>query len=158
IMLWLPAAAGLLGLFMPGRTARFMALLGALGALGYAIAFVIDYDSAAGGLQHVTDRMWIRSLGVHYKLGVDGRNIFLILLTGILFTATTLWSMGKEWPREKQFYLQLGLGHSAVLGALTAQDLALFIAFFDLMLVPFFFLTGIWGGKDRVSAVIKLFI
>jgi len=60
--------------------------------------------------------------------------------------------------RDRQYFFHLSVGHTAVLGALLAQDLALFVAFFDLMLVPFFFLTGIWGGPDRIAAIVKLFI
>ena len=63
-----------------------------------------------------------------------------------------------EWERPRLFFFWLALAESGVLGALLAQDLALFVVFFDLMLVPFFFLTGIWGGPDRVAAIIKLFI
>ncbi len=160
LMLWLPAACGLLGLLVPARgVARGLALLGAVGALGYAIALVVDFKHGAG-LQHVTDDKWIETLGVHYKLGVDGLNLFLILLTTILFTASTLWALGRDWgTNERTFWLHFGLGHTAVLGALMAQDLALFVAFFDLMLIPFFFITGIWGdGETRVTAVTKMVI
>ncbi len=160
LLLWLPALAGTLGLLLPGRvTARALALLGSAGALGFAISAVIDFDRAAGGLQYVTDETWIRTLGIHYKLGVDGVNLFLILLAAGLFTASMLWSATREWERPKLFFFHMGIGHTAVLGALLAQDLALFVAFFDLMLIPFFFLTGIWGpARTRVAAVTKLVI
>jgi NADH-quinone oxidoreductase subunit M len=157
-MLWLPLAAGLVAAVLPRRVSGWVALLGSLGALGYAIALVLDFESG-GGLQHVTDATWIAELGIHYKLGVDGLNLFLILLTTAAFSVAMLWSVlegGRE--RERQYFFHLALGHSAVLGALLAQDLALFVVFFDLMLVPFFFLTGIWGGPDRIAAVTKLFI
>ena len=159
-LLWLPAVAGTLGLLLPGRaTARLLALLGSAGALGYAISAVIDFERDATGLQYVTDVTWIRSLGIHYKLGLDGVNLFLVLLTTLLFTASMLWAAGREWERPKLFFFHMGLGHTAVLGALLAQDLALFVVFFDLMLIPFFFLTGIWGPPaTRVAAVTKLVI
>jgi NADH-quinone oxidoreductase subunit M len=159
-LLWLPAVAGTLGLLLPGRvTARLLALLGSAAALGYAVSAVIDFDRGAEGLQYVTDETWIRSLGIHYKLGIDGVNLFLILLATVLFTASILWAAGKSWERDKLFFFHMGVGHTAVLGALLAQDLALFVAFFDLMLIPFFFLTGIWGPeRTRVAAVTKLVI
>jgi len=158
LVLWLPAATGLLALLAPRSIGRGLAVLGALGALGYAIALLIDFEQGAG-LQHVTDDMWIEALGIHYKLGVDGLNLFLILLTTILFTASTLWALDREWASEGRFWLFLGLGHTSVLGALMAQDLALFVAFFDLMLIPFFFITGIWGdGETKIQAITKLFI
>ena len=157
-LLWLPAFAGLVALLVPRRASGWVALLGSAGALGYAIAYVVDFDKG-GGLQHVTDVAWISELGIHYKLGVDGLNLFLVLLTTIAFTACILWAVQEgRRERERTFFFFFSLGHTAVLGALLAQDLALFVAFFDLMLVPFFFLTGIWGGPDRIQAVTKLFI
>jgi len=160
-LLWLPAVAGTLGLLLPGRmTARVLALLGSLGALGYAIAAVVDYDRGATEvLQYVTADEWIPALGITYKLGIDGLNLFLVLLATGLFTASMLWAAGRTWERDKLFFFHMGLGHTAVLGALLAQDLALFVGFFDLMLIPFFFLTGIWGpAATRVAAVSKLVI
>ncbi len=159
-LLWLPAIAGTLGLLLPGRaTARLLALVGSIGALGYAVSAVVDFDRGGRGLQYVTDETWIRTLGIHYKLGIDGVNLFLILLATILFTASILWAAQKNWGRDKLFFFHMGVGHTAVLGALLAQDLALFVAFFDLMLIPFFFLTGIWGPEGtRITAVTKLVI
>jgi NADH-quinone oxidoreductase subunit M len=158
ILLWLPAAAGLAGL-LGGRTvARVLAPVATLLALAYAILVVADFDSSARGLQYVTDKLWISQLGIHYKLGVDGLNLFLILLTTVLFAASTLWALQREWRDERTFWFHLLLAETAVLGALMAQDLALFVAFFDLMLIPFFFLTGIWGNPGRIPAVTKLVI
>ncbi|MEJ7798683.1 MAG: NADH-quinone oxidoreductase subunit M, partial [Solirubrobacteraceae bacterium] len=162
IALWLPLAFGVAGLVAPPRLAPKLALVGTLLVLGYAISYVVDFDSSSGGLQSVTDEIWIGELGIHYKLALDGLNLFLVLLTAILWFACTLWatfwtsSQATENPRL--FYFHLALAQTCVLGALLAQDLALFVVFFDLMLVPFFFLTGIWGGAKRVHATMKLVI
>ncbi|HVP00946.1 MAG TPA: NADH-quinone oxidoreductase subunit M [Solirubrobacteraceae bacterium] len=160
IVLWLPLAAGVLAVILPRAAARWVSLLGALAVLAYAIVLVADYDTARGGLQHVTDVVWIRSLGIHYKLAVSGLNLFLILTTAIVFTAAALWSALREGriPRPGLYALLMGLAETGVLGAFMAQDLALFVVFFDLMLVPFYFLTLVWGGPDRTRAVLKLFI
>ena len=104
------------------------------------------------GQQHVTDVTWIPELGIHYKLGLDGLNLFLILMTALLWAAAIAGSLLRDWERPRLYYLMLALGETAVLGAFCAQDLALFVLFFDLMLVPFYFLIGIWGGPDRVRA------
>jgi NADH-quinone oxidoreductase subunit M len=76
----------------------------------------------------------------------------------VVFGAAILAANLRRWPRPGLFFFQMGLAESAVLGAFLAQDLALFVAFFDLMLIPFYFLTGIWGGRDRVAATTKLVI
>jgi len=181
ILIWLPALAGLLGapLAAFGERGRkpspegtssgrawsvpgVVALLGTVGALGLAIAYIADYNSARG-LQDVTDVVWISELGIHYKVGVDGLNVFLIGLTTLLFAAATLAAnlrSGSRPPdRPRLFYFQFMLAESAVLGAFLAQDLALFVAFFDLMLIPFYFLIGGWGREPgRVKATIKLVI
>jgi NADH-quinone oxidoreductase subunit M len=158
IMLFIPLVCGVLGLLAPARLAGRIALLGTALALGYAITYIADFDTAAGGLQYVTDETWIGELGISYKLGVDGLNLFLIGLTGLLFCSCTLWANFREWDRPRLFYFHFMLAETAVLGALLAQDLALFVVFFDLMLVPFFFLTGMWGGARRVQATMKLVI
>jgi NADH-quinone oxidoreductase subunit M len=158
ILLWLPLATGVIGLFLPAAVSRVALVAGTTGTLVLAIAMLIDFDSGASGLQFVTDEVWIAELGIHYKLGVDGLNLFLIVLTTVLFLASTLWASMSEWDRPGLFYFWLGLAESGVLGALMAQDLALFIVFFDVMLVPFLFLTGTWGGPNRVQAILKLFI
>jgi NADH-quinone oxidoreductase subunit M len=136
-----------------------LALLGSLAALGLAIGYIADYSPSTHGLTHVTDVVWIAELGIHYKLGIDGLNVFMVGLTTLLFAAAVLAANLREWDRPRLFYFNFMLAESAVLGALLAQDLALFVAFFDLMLIPFYFLTGVWGrNPGRVKATIKLVI
>jgi len=157
ILLWLPLAAGVVALFA-GPAARWVALAGTVLTLALAVAFALDFDTARGGLQFVTDRAWIEQLGISYKLALTGLNLFLILLAAVLWVPATLWAAQEHPVRPGLFFFWLLFAESAVLGALLAQDLALFVIFFDLMLVPFFFLTGGWGGRDRVPAILKLFI
>jgi NADH-quinone oxidoreductase subunit M len=158
IVLWLPLAAAVVGLVLPGALSRFAAVAGAAATLVLAVVVLVKFKSAAPGLQFVTDETWISELGIHYKLGVDGLNLFLIVLATVLFLASAAWAAMRDWERPGLFFFWLGLAESGVLGALMAQDLALFVIFFDLMLVPFLFLTGSWGGPGRVAAIIKLFI
>jgi NADH-quinone oxidoreductase subunit M len=143
----------------PQRLPGALALLGSIAALGLAIGYIADYHVGGAALQHVTDVAWIPTLGIHYKLGISGLNVLLVGLTTLLFAAAVLASNLREWERPRLFYFHFMLAESAVLGAFLAQDLALFVAFFDLMLIPFYFLIGGWGvGPDRVKATIKLVI
>jgi NADH-quinone oxidoreductase subunit M len=147
----------------PQRLPGALALLGSVAALGLAIGYIADYHVGGAALQHVTDVAWIPTLGIHYKLGISGLNVLLVGLTTLLFAAAILASnlrMRSQPPdRPHLFYFHFMLAESAVLGAFLAQDLALFVAFFDLMLIPFYFLIGGWGvGPDRVKATIKLVI
>jgi len=159
ILIWLPVAVGLVAALLPRAIGPRFAALGSLGALGIAVYLIVDYDGATAGLQHVTDEMWISQLGIHYKLGIDGLNVFLVGLTTLGFAAAAVAANFREWERPRLFYFHLLLGETAVLGAFLAQDLALFVMFFDLMLIPFYFLTGQWGqGERRVQATTKLVI
>src|SRR5579859_4649905 len=130
IMLWLPAACALLGMLLSvlASNAGFaeehepagegpaaidasrwsisggLAVLGALGVLGLSIGYIADYSPSDHGLRHVTDVVWIAELGIHYKLGVDGLNVFLIGLTALLFLAAALAANLREWDRPRFFY------------------------------------------------------
>src|SRR5271163_576286 len=182
ILIWLPAFCGVLGaiasaIFSRGSEtpsaassegrawslAGAIALIGSLLALALAIGYIADYKTAGAALQHVTDVVWISELGIHYKLAITGLNVFLIGLTTLLFAAAMLASNlrtgAQRFERPRLFYFWFMLAESAVLGAFLAQDLALFVAFFDLMLIPFYFLIGGWGREPgRVKATIKLVI
>ncbi len=156
-----PAGANATG--MAWSAPGVVALIGSLAALGLSIAYIADYSSGGASLQHVTDVVWISELGIHYKLAITGLNVFLLGLTTLLFAAATLAAnirSGSHPPdRPRLFYFHFMLAESAVLGAFLAQDLALFVSFFDLMLIPFYFLIGGWGREPgRVKATIKLVI
>ena len=97
-------------------------------------------------------------MGIRYTLGVDGLNLWLVALTALLFAASAVWLVLRPPTRPKLFAVHFGIAETAVLGAFLAQDLALFVLFFDLMLVPFYFLVGQWGGPERVQAAIKMVI
>ena len=158
ILVWLPAAAGLVAALWPARLTPRIALGGSLLTLGIAVGYVASFDRGAEGLQWMTDRTWIAELGIHYKLGLDGLNLFLVLVAALLFAAALLHANLRDWERPRLFYAMFMLAETAVLGAFLAQDLALFVAFFDLMLIPFYFLIGAWGRGDRVRATTRLVI
>jgi NADH-quinone oxidoreductase subunit M len=148
VLLWAPLAFGLVGLFLPRRAVGWWAVLGAVVTLGVAIGMVAGFDSGNSGLQYTVDTPWISGLGVDYSLGLDGLNLFLVLLTAVLWTGGIAFAAFREQERPHTFYLLMLLAETATLGAFVAQDLLLFVLFFDFMLVPFYFLFGAWG-KDR---------
>ena len=102
LLIWIPAASALIGAIAGGRrTPGALALLGSLGSLGIAIALVAGFNGHAGQLTHVIDVVWIRSLGVHYKLGLDGLNLFLVALTTFVFSLSLLAANRREWERPE---------------------------------------------------------
>jgi NADH-quinone oxidoreductase subunit M len=161
IVIFMPLAAGLVAAFLPARFCRWIVLAASLGVFAYVVAMLVDFDRGRG-LQYVTDDNWISALGIRYSLGVDGLNLFLIALTATLWPAAigyaTRASRYSGMDRPRLYFFQLALAETAVLGAFCAQDLALFVVFFDLMLVPFYFLIGAWGEENRVAATTKFVI
>ena len=158
IVLFMPLAAGLANAFLPRPVGRWVVLAATVGVLAYAVAMIADFESGARGLRYVTDDEWISELGIRYSLGIDGLNLFLVALTALAWVPCTLVACIREHERPRLFFFNLALAETAVLGAFMAQDLALFVVFFDLMLVPFYFLIGGWGSGDRVRATTKFVI
>jgi NADH-quinone oxidoreductase subunit M len=165
VLLWAPLAFGLLGLFLPQRVVGWWALLGTVATLGVAIAIVAGFDSGSSGLQYAVDEPWISGLGVDYSLGVDGLNLFLLLLTAVLWTGGVAFAALREQERPKTFFFGMLVAETATLGSFLAQDLLLFVLFFDLMLVPFYFLFGAWGydrtaegGPTAAAATLKMIV
>ncbi len=158
IPLFLPLATGLLGAFLPARVARWAVVAGSVAVLVWLVVLLAGFDRSSGGLQYVTDDQWIPELGIRYSLGVDGLNLFLLLLTAAAWVPCAVVSAFREQERPRLYFFNLALAETAVLGAFMAQDLALFVVFFDLMLVPFYFLIGGWGTGDRVRATTKFVI
>jgi NADH-quinone oxidoreductase subunit M len=160
ILLFWPLVLGAVAAVLPRRLAPVAALVASLVPLGYAVVLLLDFETGTEGLQYVTDDQWIEELGIRYTLGVDGLNLWLVALTALLFAAAGLWvTLRPPASRPRLYTFYLCLAETAVLGAFLAQDLILFVLFFDLMLVPFYFLVGQWGtGPDRVAATFKLVV
>jgi NADH-quinone oxidoreductase subunit M len=158
ILVFWPLVLAVLGSLAPRGVAPVFAVVGALVPLGYAVLLLLDFDYGSRLPQYVTDDKWIPELGIRYSLAVDGLNLWLVALTTLLFAASAVWLALRPPVRAKLFAVHFGIAETAVLGAFLAQDLALFVLFFDLMLVPFYFLLGQWGGPDRVRAAVKMVI
>jgi NADH-quinone oxidoreductase subunit M len=158
VLLWLPVALGLLCFVLPRPAIRAVPVAGALCVLALAVVLAAGFDPDAAGLQHPVDESWIPDLGVRYQLGVDGISVFLVVLTALLWGAATAWSAIRVPDRSRLYFFMLGLAETATLGAFLAQDLLLFVLFFDLMLVPFYFLIGAWGGENRIAATTKMIV
>jgi NADH-quinone oxidoreductase subunit M len=163
VLLWAPLAFGLVGLFLPRRAVGWWAVLGTVVTLGVAIGMVAGFDTGTSGLQYTVDTPWISGLGVDYNLGVDGLNLYLVLLTAVLWTGGVAFTAFREQQRPKTFFFLMLVAETATLGSFLAQDLLLFVLFFDFMLVPFYFLFGAWGqdredGPSASQATLKMIV
>ncbi len=167
---WLPAAGGLMLLFFnraKNDRIRWFANLWIVLCFLVSIPLVTGlgagrpgYDRAYGGLQFIEDHEWIPLIGARYQLGIDGLALVLLMLTTLLGVVSVIcsWDYIREKGREKEYYIMLLLLQTGMIGAFVSADLFLFFIFWEVMLVPMYFLIGIWGGKNRLYSAIKFFL
>jgi NADH-quinone oxidoreductase subunit M len=132
----------------------------AVGSLGFLVSLPLWFwfDRGKDGFQFVERADWIPSIGVSYLFGVDGISTLLILLTTLLGEIAILSSWTAVTERVRQYYVFLLLLQAGMLGVFCALDMFLFYVFWEVMLVPMYFLIGIWGGARRLYAAIKFFL
>jgi NADH-quinone oxidoreductase subunit M len=130
------------------------------GLLGFLVSLPLwfSFDRGADGFQFVEKVSWIPSIGVHYFFGVDGISALLILLTTLLGAISILCSWTAITDRVRQYYVFLLLLQTGMIGTFCSLDMFLFYVFWEVMLVPMYFLIGIWGGARRLYAAIKFFL
>ncbi|MFQ6008882.1 MAG: NuoM family protein, partial [Candidatus Zixiibacteriota bacterium] len=113
------------------------------------------FDPLANGMQFEMDIPWITSLGIHYHMGIDGVSLLLIILTTILTVLAILASWNSITTGVKGYYISMLLLETGMIGVFCALDLFLFYIFWEVVLVPMYFIIGIWGGARRIYAAIK---
>jgi NADH-quinone oxidoreductase subunit M len=161
IVTWLPTLGALiiLILFKKGQSDQIKKFATAwFGVAFVASLALLKYDSALGGMQFLEDHQWVPVIGARYQMGADGVAVLLIVLTTLLGVIAALSSWKYIEKREKEYYVLLLLLQTAVVGVFTSMDLFLFYLFFEVSLVPMYFLIGIWGGENRLYAAIKFFL
>jgi len=156
LLVW-PALAALLVLLVPERWAKHVAFAASL--VEFAIAVPLWWTFVPGaGMQFLADVPWIADWGIHYTVGVDGISLFLVLLTALLVPLAVLGSYTYITRRERAFYALMLLLTSGMIGVFVALDLFLFYVMWEVMLIPMYFIIGVWGGERRLYAAIKFFI
>ncbi|HET7291395.1 MAG TPA: NADH-quinone oxidoreductase subunit M [Vicinamibacteria bacterium] len=155
--------AGALLLLLPvfrGKDDAVRWFANGVGLLGFLVSLPLwtQFDRAKAGFQFEERYDWIPSIGVSYYFGVDGISALLILLTTLLGFVSILSSWKAITERVRQYYVFLLLLQTGMLGVFCALDLFLFYVFWEVMLVPMYFLIGIWGGTRRLYAAIKFFL
>jgi len=161
IIVWLPALGGLLilGLFKKEQNELIKKFATGWLVLDFiASLWLLNYDRVVSGFQFLEDRQWIPVIGARYQMGVDGVSVLLIVLTTFLGVLAALSSWKYIAKREKEYYILLLLLQTFILGVFTSMDMFLFYLFFEVGLVPMYFLIGIWGGENRLYAAIKFFL
>jgi NADH-quinone oxidoreductase subunit M len=161
LVAWLPAIGALILLFFnkgQTRSIKIFANAWALISFLISIPLIVAFEIGKPGFQFIEDHQWIPTIGVRYQVGIDGLALVLIVLTTLLGAIATLCSWNYIKQREKEFYIFLLLLQTGMLGVFVSLDLFLFYVFWEVMLVPMYFLIGIWGGENRLYAAIKFFL
>jgi NADH-quinone oxidoreductase subunit M len=158
LLVFIPLAGGLLLLLVDREKAgaiKSLAFLVSLLNLILSLYLYFNFQSGNPGFQFEINRIWIPSLGINFHLGIDGISLFLVLLTAFLSPIAILSSWSAIQERVKGYMITMLLLEAGMIGVFVSLDLFLFYVFWEAMLVPMYFLIGIWGGSRKIYATIK---
>jgi NADH-quinone oxidoreductase subunit M len=136
------------------RTALVVTTIELILSLGLWWAF----DPAEGGMQLVSSAPWVPRWGINYRVGIDGISLFMVLLTTVMMPLSVLASWSSITRSERAFYALMLTLLTGLVGVFIALDLFVFYIYFEVMLIPMYFIIGIWGGVNRLYAAIKFII
>jgi NADH-quinone oxidoreductase subunit M len=156
-----PGVGALVVALLPkGRNdlARLFGILFSLATGALAVYLLIAFKTSDDGMQFVSQHLWIKEWGISWHVGVDGISLFLVLLTGLLFPLA-FWGGQSDASHDVKAYTSwMLLLEAGVLGTFLALDLFLFFIFFEIVLVPMYFIIGGWGHGERIYAAVKFFL
>ena len=158
-ILWLPLIGSAHVLVTPRSSTKITALCWSAFVFLLSVSLWWTYNPGRGpGYQLASSIDWIETFGVSYSIGVDGISLFMILLTTLITPIAILGSFEYIEKRERAFYSLMLFLEFAVLGVFSSTDMFLFYVFFEITLIPMYFIVGIWGGKRRIYAAVKFFL
>jgi NADH-quinone oxidoreductase subunit M len=164
VLTFTPLAGAALVLAIPKAQEEFIkqvALVTSLVSAGLGVFLLVDFNyDNAGELQYVVDEKWISVINSRYIMGVDGMSLPLIALTLLIVPLCIVYSLNHfpEPHNPKAFLALLLILETGMVGTFVAQDLILFFVYFEIVLLPMFFLIAVWGGEDRRYASLKFFL
>ncbi len=161
ITIFLPLAGAFVLLFVEKKNAqaiKLTAFAAALGTLLVSLYLFFQFNSFAQGFQFQQQSKWIQGLNISYHLGIDGMSLLLILLTTFLTPVALLGTWNSIEHRIKEYNIMMLLLETGMIGVFASLDLFLFYIFWEAMLIPMYFIIGLWGGPQRIYAAIKFFL
>ena len=160
-IIFFPTLAAFALLVVPGQHARRFAYGASIVSFGLALWLWRHYDPTSAAMQYTFDTSWIPLLGIHFSLGVDGISLPLVMLAAFISPIAWLgtWPSDENKPKNEKFFLaNVLLLQTGMYGTFLATDMFLFYFFWEVVLIPMFFLIGIWGGQNRIYATVKFFL
>ncbi len=158
LLILFPLLAGLLIFFVKGNGARNLALGFSIIEFGLSVAAFCMFKHNPACAQLSFDHAWVRSLGIHFSVGMDGMALLMVMLTTFLVPLIILSSFKNEYSNPNNFYGLILLMQMALVGVFTANDGFLFYVFWELALIPIYFICLLWGGEDRGRITFKFFV
>src|SRR5215470_3131331 len=161
VVVFLPLAGAVLLLLLPrsaAAAARNIAFGVSVLDLVVSIPLWTRFVVGEQGFQFREKLDWVPSLGISYSVGIDGISLLLVLLTVVLTPVSLLFSVTHVEKEARGYSIAFLMLETGMLGSLVALDLALFYVFWEVMLVPMYFIIGIWGGARRIYAAMKFFL
>jgi len=157
-LVFFPAVAGLACLFLSRGRIRYWAFIAAMLEFLVSLPLFWTFEIGRVGWQNYVSEPWIPDWGISYALGVDGISLLLILLTTFLLPISVLVSWDQIKEKERAYYAMLLILVTGILGVFVALDLFLFYVFWEVTLIPMYFLIGVWGHERRIYAAVKFFL
>lgn len=157
-LIFLPLFCCLMVMITPERVTRTVTLASTIVHFLFSLLLFKYFDPNTSDLQLVEKVPWLKELGVNYFVGIDGISLWLVLLTTVLTPLVVAASWSSIEKEVKGFHISLLILESAMIGSFLALDTILFYVFFELSLIPMYFIVGIWGGENRIYATMKFFI
>ncbi|MCA1840655.1 MAG: NuoM family protein [Actinomycetota bacterium] len=160
LIIFLPAVGSIAIALLPKdsiKAVRVGTLLTSLAAFSASLVMLVRFKAAEQGFQFVEKVRWIPTSNASYHLGIDGISLWMVLLTTFLVPLCVLASWGLD-KKPKTFHIVLLLLETGILGVFLSLDLLLFYMFWEGMLIPMYFMIGVWGYARRVSAAVKFFL
>ena len=137
---------------------KTVGLVFSLLTFGLSLLAFLEFDSSSAGIQFMFSIPWIQSLGISYTVGIDGISLLLVMLTTFLTPIAMLSSWNSIQTRVRGFTAMMLLLETGMLGVFCSFDLILFYVFWEAMLIPMYFIIGVWGGGNRIYAAVKFFL
>jgi len=158
LLIAIPVAGGVACLALPESRAKGIALATTLVELVLALPLFWTFDATTADFQNTVSIPWIEAWGVSYSIGIDGISLLMVLLTAFIMPLAVAGSFTYIRRRERAFYAMLLFLTTGMVGVFVALDLFLFYVFWEIMLIPMYFLIGIWGGERRIYSAVKFFL
>jgi NADH-quinone oxidoreductase subunit M len=161
LTIFLPVLGVVALFFVPKENGQLIKLIGfGVAAATFVVSMVVyaGFDAAGPQFQFTNEIPWIPSIGATYAIGIDGMSLLLIVLTTFLTPIALLGTWNSVQHRLREYTMMMLSLEVGMLGVFASLDLFLFYVFWEAMLIPMYFIIGVWGGQDRIYAAVKFFL